>query len=105
MTIEGITTWLVDMPVEFKEEARVVWWIAACEELIAWHYHMVLTGFSCGKKGDTWLLVVRVKGRKGGGGPKAYVGFFAAETFWDCWRLFALKLKGRMIDWKDDKYR
>lgn len=104
MTIEGITTWLVDMPVEFKEEARVVWWIAACEELLAWHYRIVLTGFSCRKKDGSWLLVVRAKGRLDASKVADHVAFFETETFWDCWRLFARQLKGRTIKWSADKY-
>ena len=105
MTIEGLTVWAVDMPAKFKDEARVVWWISACEELLAWHYRAVFHGFTCRKRDDSWLLVVKVRARLSAAKPEDQVAFFAAQTFWECWRLFAHQMHNGTVSWKKDKYR
>jgi len=104
MSIEGLVINAVSMPEGFADEARVVWWIASMQELLAWHKRAVLTGWSCKRRGDDWLLIVHINQPHQTATTSNKVTFCKASTMFGCFAYFARHLRNDALVWKDDQY-
>lgn len=104
MSIEGLVINAVQMPVGFAEEARVVWWVASMQELLAWHRKAVLTGWSLKRKDGGWLLVVHVTRGTTTATRREEVAFVRADRSWACFVQLAYGLRNNTLSWKEDRY-
>lgn len=104
MSIQGLIVHAVSMPAEFAEDARVIWFVTAMRELIAWHRGAVLTGWSCKNKGDHWLLVVHTQKHKKGGDSIQEVCFVRADGMFGSFTRLAYGLRNDSLSWKPDQF-
>lgn len=74
--------------------------IADVEKEVAWVYKMVVTGISCQKKEDGWLLVL--KAEKAG---TRWVLFSYGGSLLECYRNLWLTIHKMKPSWKPDKFK
>lgn len=102
--IRAGSTWVIEAPAWLSKEVRILSWVVSAEQSLAWHYGLLLTGFTLKRRETEWLLVTHVLADHESGQGKPLVAFTYGPTMYGTLENFALDLKHDDVAWKDDKY-
>lgn len=100
----GEVVQIIEAGLWFREEVRLITWVATLDHTLAWYQGRVLTGWSLRKKEDEWLMVVKVNKRGRGDKPVHQVAFFRGMDLMETFKALAFAIRRDLITWKQDKY-
>lgn len=100
----GARAWVIEAPAWLAHEDRILRWVVSAEQSLAWHYNMLLTGFTSKRTDAGWKLVVHVVALHDDSDPLPQVTFVEGLTLFDAYEEFALQLKRGTVRWYPDKY-
>lgn len=100
----GARVWAIETPAWLAHEDRILHWVVSAEQSLAWHYHMLLTGFTLKRTNSGWKLIVHSLALFEDRDPKPQVAFVDGATMFDALENFALQLKRGQISWHPDRW-
>lgn len=100
----GETVQIIEAGLWFREEVRLITWVATLDHTLAWYQGMVLTGWSVKRSQEGWLIVVKAHRKGRGDKPQHRVAFFRGDDLMETFKALAYAVRRDMITWKPDKF-